>query len=672
MGPKEKNDFSDEGDNKGRLQAPADFDGPVANRRCTDILFALLLLVMWIAMTAVGVYSWNHGDHRAVLYPMDWSGNICGTNFGERDMTDFPKLVYINNLFGGVCVKECPKIDDLVDTSSFITYGGVFQGPNATLPNDFVEVGNYTDIEGVRYCTDDKQNGSVDCPTNPDISYFSKGVWQGQGYAYYALDTIEVLGVRCIANPKALEKLDKLILTPDDNPLVDLNSLNEFRSVWNNLYGDIYEARYHIMLFGALAAMLVGFVYAQLLRVQFLLGIMIWGSILGSIGIIIGCGVYAYTIANKWSEADPQEKGNNDIIAAKICAYVLWGIGGTITVITIFLRKQIMLSMACVRAACRALSDMPTMIFFPVIQVIGLAAFMLIWLVYAVHLASTGEITKTQLPTTVDISVRTYVFDDFTKKCGWYLIFCFFWTVAFIAAMGEIVIAMTVSKWYFTRDKSRLGIFTIFASIIEAIRYHIGTAAFGSFIIAVVQMIRAMVSRLQKKARELNNKVGEALLCCCQCLLWCFEKFIKFLNKNAYIQTAIFGTPFCRSAREAFSLIVRNAGKVASISYVSTLVLFVGRIFISSLTTGGAYVYMDHYIGGKLYSTAGPCAVIFFMSYYVGGMFLDIFDMSTSTILQCFVADEEMFDGDENYAEGDLRKWLDDFEEEEKRIVTGK
>eukprot|EP01083_Nonionella_stella_P098986 278433_1 len=238
--------------------------------------------------------------------------------------------------------------------------------------------------------------------------------------------------------------------------------------------------------------------------------------------------------------------------------------------------------------------------------------------------------------------------------------------------MGEIVIAMTVSKWYFTRDKSRLGIFTIFGSIIESMRYHVGTAAFGSFIIAVVQMIRAMVARLQKKARELNNKVGEALLCCCQCLLWCFEKFIKFLNKNAYIQTAIFGTPFCRSAREAFSLIVRNAGKVASISYVSTLVLFVGRIFISSLTTGGAYVYMDHYIGGKLYSTAGPCAVIFFMSYYVGGMFLDIFDMSTSTILQCFVADEEMFDGDENYAEGDLRKWLDDFEEEEKRIVAGK
>ena len=143
------------------------------------------------------------------------------------------------------------------------------------------------------------------------------------------------------------------------------------------------------------------------------------------------------------------------------------------------------------------------------------------------------------------------------------------------------------------------------------------------------------------------------------------------MNKNAYIQTAIFGTPFCRSAREAFSLIVRNAGKIASITYVSTLVLFLGKIFVSSLTTGAAYLYIDTNLNEMLYSTAGPCVLVFFLSFFVGGVFLSIFDMSTSTILQCFVADEEMFDGDECYAEGDLRKWLDDFEEEERKIVAG-
>ena len=34
-----------------KLSAPADFDGPMANRGCTDILCLLLLVAMWAATT---------------------------------------------------------------------------------------------------------------------------------------------------------------------------------------------------------------------------------------------------------------------------------------------------------------------------------------------------------------------------------------------------------------------------------------------------------------------------------------------------------------------------------------------------------------------------------------------------------------------------------------------
>ena len=57
------------------------------------------------------------------------------------------------------------------------------------------------------------------------------------------------------------------------------------------------------------------------------------------------------------------------------------------------------------------------------------------------------------------------------------------------------------------------------------------------------------------------------------------------------------------------------------------------------------------------------------MAYFVGDMFLDIFEMSTETILQCFIADEEMFDGDECYADKDLREWLSVYEENERKII---
>ena len=403
---------------------------------------------------------------------------------------------------------------------------------------------------------------------------------------------------------------------------------------------------------------------------QCLLGIMIWGSILSCICIIFGIGGYAFQLAQLWEQDDPQVRSDFDIRGTRIFSYCMFGLGAIIVFVTLFLRRQIMLAMACVRQAGRAVAKMPLIVLFPVIQTIGFLVFLVVWLLYAVYLASTGDIIENELPSYATVTVKTYQFDDNTKVCGWYLLFCLFWTVGFIQATGEIVVAMSVSKWYFTRDKRQIGSGTIFKSICNSLRYHLGTAAFGSFLIAVTKIIRVIVAKLQKKAREMGNSLGQALLCCCQCCLWCFEKFIKILNKNAYIQTAIFGTAFCRSAREAFGLVTRNAGKVGSITYVSTIVLFVGKFFISCLTTGAAYIYINREIGGELYSLGGPLIIIFGMSYFIGDMFLDIFDMSTSTVLHCFIADEEMFDGDECYAEGKLRTWLDDFEEKERKILA--
>lgn len=50
------------------------------------------------------------------------------------------------------------------------------------------------------------------------------------------------------------------------------------------------------------------------------------------------------------------------------------------------------------------------------------------------------------------LTVRNFEYSDEVEKRGWYLIFIFFWTTQFIVAMGQIVVALTVVKYYFTRD----------------------------------------------------------------------------------------------------------------------------------------------------------------------------------------------------------------------------
>lgn len=98
---------------------------------------------------------------------------------------------------------------------------------------------------------------------------------------------------------------------------------------------------------------------------------------------------------------------------------------------------------------------------------------------------------------------------------------------------------------------------------------------------------------------------------------------MKFLNKNAYVQTAIFGTSFCESSRRGFFLVVRNAARVGTISSVSSAVLMIGKLFISAVTTGLAFYVMNENIGDELFSVGGPTLVVFLISYFVSDFFMD-------------------------------------------------
>ena len=88
--------------------------------------------------------------------------------------------------------------------------------------------------------------------------------------------------------------------------------------------------------------------------------------------------------------------------------------------------------------------------------------------------------------------------------------------------------------------------------------YHLGTLAFGSLIIGIIRFIQSILNRIEKTLGKYDNELTKCLLCMCKCCLWCLEKFMRFINKNAYIICAIRSTNFCSSAKQAFSLLMRN------------------------------------------------------------------------------------------------------------------
>lgn len=63
-------------------------------------------------------------------------------------------------------------------------------------------------------------------------------------------------------------------------------------------------------------------------------------------------------------------------------------------------------------------------------------------------------------------------------------------------------------------------------------RYHCGSVALGSFIIAIIQMVRVILAYIdrQTKAAQAKNSTLRVVMLAVQCCAWCIEKCIKFIS----------------------------------------------------------------------------------------------------------------------------------------------
>ena len=493
-----------------------------------------------------------------------------------------------------MCVKGCPTFPGGgFDPRTLVTYDGLYRAAAATTANTFAATNESSSSSVVgtseRISLPDYSytNNTLSCTSglcypdtnDPRSAYTSSGVNRGKGFAYFAVDTYELMrrcvftaagkaGLRAVINPRNGSNNDNNGTAGEEEEEFDttMDPITQQRNeiieagyrLWDNLYSDIWMTRYYILTFGFGLPLVVGFGYAYMMRLPGVLPILVWASIFATVGIFVGAGYYTSRIANTWKIAIPRVYTDREIEIAIYSSYGLYTVGGLLVLLFLFMRKRIQLAMGCVEETSKAMLQMPLILFFPVVQGLGFLVFMICWTVYAVSIASMGEFqTTTYTATSLQISVRSFEFSDFVVKCGWYMLFSFFWTGQFIIALGQVVFAMAVSKWYFARDKSTIGSGTVLSSISTSIIYHSGTAAFGALIIACIKMIRSCIAYLQRKAEEMNSGIAKCILCCFQCCFLCLEKCMKFMNKNAYIQTAIFGSSFCTSAKDSFFLILR-------------------------------------------------------------------------------------------------------------------
>jgi len=169
--------------------------------------------------------------------------------------------------------------------------------------------------------------------------------------------------------------------------------------------------------------------------------------------------------------------------------------------------------------------------------------------------------------------------------------------------------------------------------------HHLGTVAFGSFIIAVIQLLRLILEYVEQKYKEMNG--GEIpchwkfIFCILRCCLWCLEKCMKFLNKNAYILTCINGTSFCSSACHAAKVLIGGLDYVFITVTITQGMLIFGKLAIAMFTAAIAGYWCNTV--DDVTSILLPTFLTLLVGYAIALMFCQVYEMGIDTVLMCYL-----------------------------------
>uniref|UniRef100_A0A674EDC0 Choline transporter-like protein n=1 Tax=Salmo trutta TaxID=8032 RepID=A0A674EDC0_SALTR len=639
------------------------FKGPIHN---SDILFYLkgFYSIPLCVVMITGQYvnysvvilppspAWSQGDPRKVIYPTDSRGQFCGQ--AGTPLEKKPLLFYFNIL-------KCASPLTLLE----------FQCPTTQL------------------CVES-------CPTK-HMTLLKANLNKGEQEYYKQFYTFAVSAPEILRDglcPSMLMSSKPCKSSHDVKwtccSYRKSNVVVEARQVAMRIFED-YTVSWYWILIGLVIAMVVSLIFIVLLR--YLAGIMIWVMIVMVI-LVIGYGIFHCAMEYRNLKGEPgsdvtiRDLGLQTDFSVYLQIRQTWLafmiilsiVEVVVILLLIFLRKRVLIAIALIKEASRAVGHVMSSLFYPLLTFALLALVIAYWAITAVFLStSNDQVYKVFNTTECEYSrdtcyPETFNTTNITAQCPdaeclfafyggetyyhkylimfqFYNVFLFFWCANFVTALGQVTLAGAFASYYWAFKKpDDIPANPICSSLGRALRYHTGSLAFGSLILSLVQVIRVLLEYLDQKLKG-ENRFAKFLLSCLKCCFWCLEKCIKFLNRNAYIMVAIYGKSFCTSARDAFFLLMRNIIRVAVLDKVTDFLLFLGKLLIVGIVGICSFFFFSGRIKAVEQTAPSlnyywvPILTVVVGSYLIAHGFFSVYAMCVDTLFLCFLEDLERNDG---------------------------
>jgi hypothetical protein len=405
------------------------------------------------------------------------------------------------------------------------------------------------------------------------------------------------------------------------------------------------------------AAFLISALYCLLL--EYCAGLIITLLILALFGGLITLG---FLLKGEYDGIQSGERPGSDNKDFYKWGYITsWGLAGLLGCLVCCMWSRIALAIKIIQATADFITDYQQVLLVPVLSTLMFVAYITYWVYTGAYIFSAG---KTEF-----VKGRAFgkiIWSDETRIFWYTHVFALLWKTSFILYLSHFVIGFIVVTWYFSVDKHNIGSpFT--HGYCLGLTKHVGSIAFGSFLLAAIWAVQMILAYVQQKVEEsgaADNTVVRWIMICAQCLVDCFKRLIKFISKHAYFEIAIRSTNFCGGAATAMNLIISNAMRMGILHGLCSVVISFGTIAITTLTVLTGYLLIRYVkkFDDAVTQLASPLIIVGIIGYVVSKLFGYVFEVSSDAMIHCYLT-EENETGSSGHQSEKLSKVIEDAKE---------
>ncbi|KAK8944084.1 hypothetical protein KSP39_PZI008640 [Platanthera zijinensis] len=646
-------------------------------------------------------FGFNQGNPLRLTYGLDYKGNVCGDKHANPNLRELEirywlnsNQVYESGLKGSqfklvdarsICLMECPIPSE--DGLNWVC--DYPEGDIRISVDDWID----RDYDYYEFLTPDMRNSSLQLqgPCYPVIFPSVNVYWSCQFIARASN-----------ASMRHWQQMGGVGI--NENILIDKTihrSINSQSSVLKRYVSDIGKAWPVLIVCGGIVPLFLSLIWLLLIR-HFVSG-MTWITVI-LFNVLIISVTFLYYAKAGWighdvvsvviGESDPyfsfsgREINHLRAIAVLMTIVMIISILSSIAII-----RRILMATSVLKVAAKVIGEVQALIVFPVFPFTILAIFYMFWISAAMHLFSSGQITKNDCNAnccSFDLKSNQVSCDD---CCGYSIhftphvaaailfhLFGCFWATQFVIAFSATVIAGSVASYYWARGEISQDVpfLPVFASMRRLMRYNLGSVALGSLIVSIVESIRFILESLRRRLKHANivpvSRIEKIASFSSNCFLGCINWTLRSVNRSGYIMIAINGKGFCKASSIATGLIMNNIMRIGKVNVIGDIILFLGRLCVSLFCALFAFLMLDTYkyksAHNRISSPLFPVLVCWGLGYIVATLFFAVVEMSIDTIILSFCQDADENHGSAQYAPPLLIETLDS-QGEMQRLTQG-